>query len=580
MPLGIRWAKGFGEGLDLLFCGYAATPVQVDANHRNHLDKIASGISMWWRCCAVAALVSVVSSAAIAQTPARFRVERQNVPGGAELLTVFGTLPDSATRTRDAEVPLISVLRDTLGDDDPDNDRLRYVWVLTAPRPTVLQRVAAATPFYYWRAGAGKGAGHRPAPVMDLSAPGSAVWKSLAGSVAQLVAFDPNGAVLRSATRSYRNNARDHRQLHLLEGLAILSQLDDIPGVSEALSEPEMLAIQARLALSARTFGGFVSDSNLPEAYINQRTSSTEDRGHNWELLRQRAEANGLYFEPFGLGDSPTQALLWVAKEDLGSGRAFDSQFLDIANPYDDARLKNWTGFTKSFKNGDGPSRELIPLALYALGHPKTPLLLVDFRDTRAPKHREMLRHATVDVVSGVIGFSKWGNLPYMAGSWTWNFVRARHGAPNDRLARIKAYSETRQWLALDPSLEPEFRDELLRRLQVLGVNPLEDNVFDEAKFAQRQYDALLTYATDPQGLEARLERDRNAEMTRYEHGFAARAGLRTLRVVTLGAYTHHEDETALVIAGVNRERRATLTSIRAVGGRLTGGKAANGALK
>ena len=43
-----------------------------------------------------------------------FRVERQPVPNGAELLTVFGSLPDHA-----GEIPLVSVLRDTLGDHQP-----------------------------------------------------------------------------------------------------------------------------------------------------------------------------------------------------------------------------------------------------------------------------------------------------------------------------------------------------------------------------------------------------------------------------------------------------------------------------
>jgi hypothetical protein len=512
---------------------------------------------------AVPALFAALSTAA-GQTAPTVRLERQTVPGGAELLTVFGSLPDPEMRTAETEVPLISVLRDTLGDSDPENDQLRYVWVLTAPRPTVLQRIAAATPFYYWRAGAGKDGGRRPSPVLDLSSPGDQVWKSLAGSIAQVVAFDPQGAVLRSTTRSYRNNVRDHRQLHLLSGLATLSQLEEMPGVNTMLSEPELLRIQARLALSARTFGGFVSDANLPLAYVKQRTKSSEDRGHNWELLRQRAEANGLYFEPFGLGDSPTQALLWVAKEDLDSGHPFDDQFLDIANPFDDARLKDWPSYTKLAHPEDGVSRELIPLALYALEHPKTPLLLVDFRDTRAPKKREVVRRAAVDVVSGVIGYSKWGNWPYLAGTWTWNFVRARHGAPNDRLARIKAYSQTRRWLALDPNISPDFRNDLLRRLDALGTNPLEDNIFDEATFAQAQYAALLEYAKDPKGLEAKLFRDREAEVSRFAHSLAARVGLRTVNYLTLGIFRHSEDDATVVAARVDEHRRAARLSASA----------------
>src|SRR5579871_4213788 len=62
-----------------------------------------------------------------------FRVERRSVATGAELLTVFAPLPGAD----DAEIPLISVLRDTLGDGEPENDRLRYLWVLTSASPTL-----------------------------------------------------------------------------------------------------------------------------------------------------------------------------------------------------------------------------------------------------------------------------------------------------------------------------------------------------------------------------------------------------------------------------------------------------------
>src|ERR1051325_5617168 len=68
-----------------------------------------------------------------------FRLEMIPVGGGAELLTVFGSLKglqtdeaanDKTQGPRDTEVPLVSILRDTLGDSNPENDRLRYVWML------------------------------------------------------------------------------------------------------------------------------------------------------------------------------------------------------------------------------------------------------------------------------------------------------------------------------------------------------------------------------------------------------------------------------------------------------------------
>jgi hypothetical protein len=48
-------------------------------------------------------------------------------------------------------VPLVTVLRDTLGDDNPENDRLRYVWMLTYTQPSMAKRIAAAIPFLYRR---------------------------------------------------------------------------------------------------------------------------------------------------------------------------------------------------------------------------------------------------------------------------------------------------------------------------------------------------------------------------------------------------------------------------------------------
>src|SRR5438105_4841653 len=81
---------------------------------------------------------------------AQFRVERLPLIGGSELLTIFGRLDAVRSGPNPApEVPLLSILRDTLGDDNPESDRLRYVWMMTYARPTALKRVASAIPFLY-----------------------------------------------------------------------------------------------------------------------------------------------------------------------------------------------------------------------------------------------------------------------------------------------------------------------------------------------------------------------------------------------------------------------------------------------
>jgi hypothetical protein len=479
-----------------------------------------------------------------------FRIEQLPVAGGGDLLTVIGHLPGQSD-----DVPMLSVLRDTLGDQDPENDRLRYVWVLSSARPSLLNRAAGSLPFFYWRPDFGKNADRRPVPVIDLGAASRGVWTSLAGQLTQVLALDPEGALVRSSTRSYRNNLEDHRRVHLLEALALLSQIEDRPDVKALLSEPELVEMQTRLALAGQTMGGLVGAEKLPGAYVKQRTHSEELRGHNWELLRQRAEANGLYFQPLGFNGSATHALLWIATADLAE-RKWDGQFLGIADPYRDPRLRKWAGY-REVRDG----REMIPLGLYALEYPKVPLLLVDFRDTHAPKRREMIRHAATDTIVGVLGISQWGNWPYMAGAWTFNFVRERHGDANNRAARLKAYSEVREWLALDGSLDPGLRADLRKRLEILGVNPMEESVFAEAQIAQRQYAALIKYAQDPHGLPARLEHDRRAELIAYEHGAAARAGMQIATVATLGLYSpekigKHSIDTEALYTKLDQHRR------------------------
>jgi len=495
-----------------------------------------------------------------------FRVERQTVANGAELLTVFSSLPGHA-----GEVPLVSVLRDTLGDSNPDSDRLRYIWVLTSGRPTVLQHAAAFIPFFYWSPDLGKNMDRKPAAVLDLGNTSKVVWNALAQSVVQAAAIDSNGALIRASTRRYRANLADQQQVNLMEGLTVISQLEEMPEPEARFSEPELLEVQARLSLAGKTLGGLVTTERLPQAYLQNRVRTEETRGHNWELLRQRAETNGLYFDPLGFARSRTHALVWIAREDVGNGepRKWDGRFLGIADPFNDSRLKNWTGYTEKRYfdesglpvDADTPgatSRELIPLALYALEYPKVPLLLADFRNTRKPKNREMLRLATGDAVSGVLGISKFGNWPYLAGSMTWNFVRSRHGDPNNRAARLKAYSQVRRWLTLDGTIDPALRKDLLRRLEILGADPLEDNVFHENEIAQHQYDALLRYAADPKGLPARLDRDRNAEMAAYRHGVPARTGLRLAKWFSLGIYSHHEmKDSPSLTAAVGQKRRA-----------------------
>jgi hypothetical protein len=127
-------------------------------------------------------------------------LEREPVAGGAELITLFGRLQDPASGAERPDVPLLSVLRDTLGDSDAASDRLRYVWILTSTRPTPLQRLASILSFFRFRAGGKQHANQIPSPVIDLAAPGKQVWSNMLSAGLQSTQFDPLGMAVRAST--------------------------------------------------------------------------------------------------------------------------------------------------------------------------------------------------------------------------------------------------------------------------------------------------------------------------------------------------------------------------------------------
>jgi hypothetical protein len=53
-----------------------------------------------------------------------------------------------------------------------------------------------------------------------------------------------------------------------------------------------------------------------------------------------------------------------------------------------------------------------------------------------------------------------------------------------------------------------------------------------------------MDFAKDPNGLAAKIERDRRAEMTPLEHGTKAQIAFRVLNVLTFGRYVHREELT------------------------------------
>jgi len=486
------------------------------------------------------------------------RLERVDVPGGAELITVHAKLAGlDESAVNDKWIPLVSILRDTLGDSNGENNRLRYVWPLTYTRPTMRQRLAAAIPFFYARVGNKENLTRTPPPAIDLASPESEVWDKIFWTALQNILLDTYGTPIKASTSSYRRNTSDYRRSHIIRALSVLALYEAVKGES-AFTPSEMAAIQARLLLSDKTFGGLVDDSNLQNYYARKTTQARDERGHNWELLRQRAESESLYFEPLLMPDgSATHALLWVAKRDLikQQGSRYSGRFLNIANPWTDKRLLKWHGYveTRYFDSENRPvdsqtpgaeTVEMIPLGLYGLDNPKIPMLLVDFRDSYNPKKREMSRRVLNDITRNFLSLSKFGNLPFFLGRTVFDFVTGRRGIDINQPSRLHTYSQLKLLLALNTSMEPELRSEVGGRLETTSLNPFENGLNAEASIALAQYQALLAFAKDPKGLAKKIEFDRRAEMMPLEHGPTARLAFRVMTVLTFGRYIHREELT------------------------------------
>ncbi|HXI25221.1 MAG TPA: hypothetical protein VNG71_15260, partial [Pyrinomonadaceae bacterium] len=184
-------------------------------------------------------------SAARPDAPAlsqRFRLERLQLSGGAELLTIFGRLDGvNSAGDNNAEVPLISVVRDTLSDSNTENDRLRYVWMLSYTRPNLMKRLASAVPFLYQHVGNQTNASSAPPkPIIDLANSHRQMWNRFLWMGVQNIVLDSYGLPIKASTRTYRRNATDYKAGHVFEALSILDNYERIR--SRRREEGELLA--------------------------------------------------------------------------------------------------------------------------------------------------------------------------------------------------------------------------------------------------------------------------------------------------------------------------------------------------
>lgn len=358
--------------------------------------------------------------------------------------------------------------------------------------------------------------------------------------------------------------------MEVASALELLARVDTNTAGSAALSSEDWQDLQARLMLSRKLFGGLIGDSHLTVAYEPQYARVQERRAHNWELLRQAAESNGLYFDPLNFGERrATHVLLWISKADLQSNlpHRFDSNLLAIHNPWAEESVRNWRGYTQ-ISYFDAQRRRvpagtscanptvMIPLAVYSLDSDRAPLLLADFRDPWKPKRLELLKRSADAIATGVLGYTGFGNLGYLSARMSWYWLRHRHGATVDRSERASLYAELRHLLALDGTLDPQLRRELQSRLDHLSINPFERSFDDESELARQQYAALLQFARSPEGLPVLLARERGREAVAISDGRSARTFLGIASVSTLGLYRHREPVTQELLALLDRQRR------------------------
>ncbi len=467
----------------------------------------------------------------------------------AQLLTLFCHGCQS-NANGEQDQPLVSVLRDTLGDSNPANDRLSYVWLLSYSRLNFGQRILSAVPFFYWRVGEGSKSvsAHDTAPLFDLTTPQHPVLSEAGRDLLQWTLLDPMTTPVRASSRAYRTNQLDHERLHLEEAI---SYLRSAPASSDpaALTQTQLDTVIARLELRKRLLGGLVNQSRAARFGEESGFEQERIRSRNWELLRQCAEKTGLIFEPIDLAGTTGQyAILWFpakqAPPSTGTSLSAVWKLLNIRDPWSDERLKPSKG------------SEPVPLAVYSLSYPKLPLLLVDFRDKLHVRRHEMAQRTINEITAGVIGISHFTNWYYYVAADLYDFVVDRHGAAMDQAARLDSYSQFRVKLALDNQLDPELREEMQRRVESLAVNPLEASPAREMQAAQARYKLLEAEAQDGGQLLTRLDKQRRAELAYFGETNKARLAESLFHDATLGLYTRRVKEDSWNLATLDCYRR------------------------
>ncbi len=490
----------------------------------------------------------------------------------AELLTLFSRSENAGSSGLN-DLPVVSLLRDTLGDTAPENDRILYVWLLPSASRSLPQKMLAGIPFFYWTLGKGPDTvtSRDLRPLLDLNTPQHPVISEVRRSLLQWTAFDPLMMPVRASSRMYRSNESDAERMKLEETITYLRGAPTAEADRSMPTGEQLNTVIARLELRKQLLGGLFGDKAASRYGMESEFESERVRSRNWELLRQCAEKTGLYFESISLGVQKDQyGLLWFpqgeAHKPTGTSLKPIWKLLNIKDPWADERLNRMDAFhhqpgpNPTFSRRDAGQSEspvnYVPVALYSLDYPKFPLLLVNFRDELQVRRRELAQRAVNEVTAGVIGISHITNWYYYAGSMLYNLVWSRRGIAVDQAARLDSYTQFRAQLASDKNLDPQLRDALMKQVDRLLVNPLTIPVERKAELAEAHFAEIQKSFTDDGALAKKLNDERRAELAAFGQSRGARLVQGALHMATFGRYTQRVSREKLSLATLDRERR------------------------
>jgi hypothetical protein len=212
-------------------------------------------------------------------------------------------------------------------------------------------------------------------------------------------------------------------------------------------------------------------------------------------------------------------------------------KLLNLKDPSEErAGFERATVYERRF---DAQSVQVVPLGVYSLTYPKMPLLVIDFRDGAHLRWHELTQRAINEITSGLIGISHFTNWYYFVGADIYDFYASRRGAATNLQERLNCYSKFRVALALDKSEDPALLAAMRQRVRSLAVNPLEAATQHEMQAALQRYDLLEAAAANENSkLAQRLNKDRRAELARFEARQGEQVRHDVLHAATFGLYT------------------------------------------